>query len=149
MAGKSNPSDRGPKQLSLPIHHAHTTRFDAGDLTRREAIREALTLDLADTDMPREIIAKELSRLTSEKISRNHIDNWTSEARTDRYFPIQIATAWMIVLRSPRLARIMLKGTGYGLADEETLGLAELGEVIIEERKLKDRLRKIKGRHGL
>jgi hypothetical protein len=43
----------------------------------------------------------------------------------------------------------MLKGTGYGLADEETLGLAELGEVIIEERKLKDRLRKIKGRHGL
>jgi hypothetical protein len=99
--------------------------------------------------MSREDVAAEMARLTGEPISRGHIDNWCSEGKRDWRFPLEYVTAFCVVTGDYGLVAAVLAGTGQGLADEETRAFAELGQTIVEERKISAKLRGMKGNFGI
>ena len=135
MAKKRTSSDTHPGQLTLPIPHGGITGIRAGRLCRKEAVREALTQALAGCGMSREEVAAEMTRLTGEPISRNHIDNWCSEAKREWRFPLELATAFCRITGDYGLVEAVLDGTGLGLADERTMKAAEYGRLLAEEKK--------------
>jgi hypothetical protein len=123
--------------------------FRAGTLARKNAVQEALTYSLSGCGMSREDVAAEMARLTGEPISRGHIDNWCSEGKRDWRFPLEYVTAFCVVTGDYGLVAAVLAGTGQGLADEETRAFAELGQTIVEERKISAKLRGMKGNFGI
>jgi len=142
-------SDTHPKQLPLPMFKGRSNAFRAGMLARKDAIREALTSGLSSCGLSREDVAAELSRLTGEHISRAHLDNWCSEGKRDWRFPLEYVTAFCVVTGDYGLVAAVLDGTGQWLADEETRAFAELGQTIVEERKIAAKLRGMKGNFGI
>lgn len=149
MTKKSASSDTKTRQLPLPLIQGRTNAVRAGMLARKEAVREALTLDLADCGLSREAVASEVSRLAGERISRNHLDNWCSDAKREWRLPLEFVTALCAVTGSPRLLHAVLDGTGHVLADEETMTLAEYGRILVEDKKRAAKRRELQERLGL
>lgn len=135
MAKKRTPSDTDHRQLCLPIQNGGTNTIRAGRLCRKDAVREALTQALAACGLSREDVAEEMTRLTGEAISRNHLDNWCSDAKREWRFPLELATAFCRITGDYGIIGAILEGTGQGLADERTLKAAEYGRLLAEEKK--------------
>ena len=148
MTKKRTISDTAPRQLLLPLHSGGTNAIRAGCLCRKEAVREALTEALAACPLSREEVAQEMTRLTGEAVSVNHIHNWCSEAKREWRFPLEMATAFCMITRDFGLISAILDGTGHGLADEGTMVLAEYGQILIEERKRSSKKRALLERLG-
>lgn len=149
MTKKRALADVASKQLPLPLVQGRTNAVRAGMLARKEAVREALTLDLAECGLSREAVASEVSRLTGERISRNHLDNWCSDAKREWRLPLELVTALCAVTGSLRLLRAVLDGTDTMLADEETMTLAEYGRILLEDKKRAAKRRELQERLGL
>lgn len=140
--------DTGPKQLLLPLHSGGTNSIRAGRLCRKDAVREALTEALSACQLSREEVAQEISRLTGEAVSVNHVNNWCSEAKRDWRFPMELATAFCMITGDFGVIAAILEGTGHGLANEETRVLAEYGQILVEERKRASKKRELLERLG-
>lgn len=149
MAKKATASAATPRQLTLPLFQGRTNTIRAGMLARKEAVREALTLDLAECGLSREAVASEMSRVTGEQISRTHLDNWCSDAKREWRFPAEFTTAFCAVTGGTRVLQAVLAGSGHELADEETMTLAEYGQILVEDKKRAARRRKLQERLGL
>lgn len=145
MTKKRTLPDTGPRQLCLPIRNGGTNAIRAGRLCRKEAVREALTQALAVCGMSREDVAEEMTRLTGEAISRNHLDNWCSEAKREWRFPLELATAFCRITGDYGLIEAILAGTGHRLADELTMKAARLGVLAVEKKKLAQEERELFG----
>lgn len=149
MSKKRASRDAGPKQLLLPLGDSDSQSIRAGQLCRKEAVREALTLALAHCDLSREDVASEMSRLTGEAISVNHIHNWSSGAKRDWRFPMEYATAFCIVTGDWSVVAAILDGSGMVLADEETVTLAQFGGLLAEEKKRQKQKKALMEKLGL
>jgi len=149
MAKKTTVSAGTPRQLTLPLFQGRTNTIRAGMLARKDAVREALTQDLAECGLSRDDVAAEMSRLTGEPISRNHLDNWCSDAKREWRFPAEFSTAFCAVTGGTRVLQAILDGTGHGLADEKTMTLAEYGQILVEDKKRAAKRRKLQERLGL
>lgn len=136
MTKKRPHSVLGPRQLSLPLHDSATNTTRAGMLARKDAVRESLTQALAGCGMSREEVAAEMTRLTGESVSRNHIDNWCSDAKREWRFPLEFVTAFCQITGNYALIEAVLTGTGQRLADERTIKAARLGVLAVERKKL-------------
>ncbi|MBE1425606.1 hypothetical protein H4684_002263 [Desulfomicrobium macestii] len=148
MTKKRTTSDTAPRQLLLPLHSGGTNSIRAGRLCRKEAIREALTQALAACQLSREEVAQELTRLTGEAVSVNHIHNWCSAAKREWRFPLELTSAFCMITQDFGLISAVLDGTGHALAGEETMVLAEYGQILIEERKRSSKKRALLERLG-
>jgi len=135
MTKKRGSSDTARGQLLLPLCSGGTNSIRAGNLSRKDAVREALTHALAACPMSREEVAEELSRLTGEAISRNHLDNWCSTGKREWRFPCELTTAFCRITGDFGLVVAVLEGTGFGLADDRTLKAAQYGRMLAEEKK--------------
>lgn len=135
MTKKSGSSDTARGQLLLPLCNGGTNSIRAGNLSRKEAVREALTHALAACPMSREKVAEEMSRLSGEAISRNHLDNWCSTGKREWRFPLELVTAFCRITGDFGLVVAILEGTGFGLADDRTLKAAQYGRMLAEEKK--------------
>jgi hypothetical protein len=135
MAKKRTSLARAPHQLLLPLGTSGTNTIRAGRLGRHEALREALTSALANCPLSREEFAAEMSRLTGESLSVNHINNWASSAKKDWRFPMEFAAAFCLVAGDFGLFEAALDGTGRELADEESRVLAEYGRVLVAKKR--------------
>lgn len=132
-------SDCKEHVLPLPMEN----RNRAGRLGRKEAVREALTLALGKCSLSREAIAAELSRLTGEAVSVNHIHNWCSEAKREWRFPLEIATALCLITGDFGILGAVLEGTGLSLANEQERMAADLGRMVVEEKQRAAKRRKL------
>lgn len=148
MTKRRATSDTAPRQLLLPLHSGGTNSIRAGRLCRKEAIREALTHALATCGLSREYVAEEMTRLTGEAISKNHVDNWCSAAKKEWRFPMELAAAFCLITEDFGLFAACLDGTGQGLADERTMVAAEYGKILVEERKRASKKRELLERLG-
>jgi len=135
MTKKLTPSDRAPRQLLLPLRNRGTSGIRAGRLCRKNAVREALTQALAACELSREDVAEELTRVTGEAISVNHLHNWCSDAKKEWRFPLELVTAFCQITDDYGLIAAVLDGTGMSLADERTLKAAEYGRLLAEEKR--------------
>ncbi len=134
--------------MSLPILTGGASGLRAGRLCRKEAVREALAEALAVCSLSREEVAQEMTRLTGESVSVNHLNNWCSEAKREWRFPLELATAFCMITGSFGVIMAILDGTGHCLADEETRILAEYGQMIVEERRRASKKRDLLERLG-
>lgn len=107
----------------------------AGMLCRKDAVREAFIRALKKSGLERDFLAAEMSRLTGESITANHINNWCSESKQDRRFPLEYAAAFCVVVDDYGLFEAALNGTGWGLADEKARAAAEYGRHMAEKKK--------------
>lgn len=143
MAKKRSATDTGPFQLPLPILAGGPIAQRAGALQRKEAVREALTRALDACPLSREDVAREVSRLTGEAISLNHIHNWCSGAKREWRFPLELVTAFCAVTRDWGLVAAILDGTDLSLAGETERHLAEFGRLVLDERRRAGKKRKL------
>ena len=124
MTKKRTSPDIAPRQLLLPLQNGGTNSIRAGRLCRKNAVREALTHALSACDLSREDVAAELTRVTGEAISVNHLHNWCSDAKKEWRFPLELATAFCQITGDFGLIAAVLDGTGMGLADAAILQAA-------------------------
>lgn len=148
MTKRRSTSDTAPRQLLLPLHSGGTNGIRAGRLCRKDSVREALTEALSACQLTREAVAQEMTRLTGESVSVNHINNWCSDAKREWRFPLELATAFCLITGDFGLISAVLDGTGHGLADEGTMVLAEYGQILVEERKRASKKRELLERLG-
>ncbi len=123
------------RTLILPIQSYPSQSIRAGRMGRKYAVREALTEALGACDLSREQVASELSRLTGEAISINHINNWTSPAKEGWRFPLEYVAAFAVVTQNQGIIDAALEGTGLAVIGEEEQAYVEFGRIMIEDKK--------------
>lgn len=104
---------------------------------------------LAACQLSREEVAGEMSRLTGEAVSVNHVNNWCSEAKREWRFPMELATAFCQITGDFGLISAILDGTGRDLANEESKVLEEYGRVLVQKRKAAIKERKLLEKLGV
>lgn len=136
MSKKQAPPGRASRQLQLPICEVSTKSLRAGMLCRREAVREAFDNALKKSPLCRGEITAEMSRLTGESITENHINNWCSEAKKEWRFPLEYAASFCAITQDYGLMDAALGGTGRWVGDDKAKKAAEYGRLMIQKKKL-------------
>lgn len=121
------------RQLRLPFTAPEPER--AGDYRHKEAVREALNIALKHCELSREEIAEEMSRITGDKITAHHLNNWVAECKkSDWRFPLEYAAALMVVTGDYGILQAALKWTGLKIITQEEGKLLEYGRIMVEEK---------------
>jgi hypothetical protein len=116
---------------------------------RKDAVREALTEALESCPLTREQIASEMSRLTGESITINHINNWTSGAKRDWRFPLEYASALVVITGDAGIIAAVLDGTGMAMLDEGDQMYVEYGRLVVEEKQRQKKKRALMQQLGV
>lgn len=137
------------RQLILPIQTYPSQSMRAGSMGRKDAVREALTEALESCPLTREQIASEMSRLTGESITINHINNWTSGAKRDWRFPLEYASALVVITGDAGIIAAVLDGTGMAMLDEGDQMYVEYGRLVVEEKQRQKKKRALMQQLGV
>lgn len=147
---KSNPFQAiRARQLNLPFSNLRSFDEPAGSCSRKSAVQEALKRTLRDCQLSREEIAEEMSRLVSEKITVNHIANWTAESKNGWRMPLEYAAAFFVITGDPGIIKAALSGSGIGVMDDREYAFYELGKLVAEERQRGKKKRRVMEELGL
>ncbi|SPD73787.1 conserved hypothetical protein [uncultured Desulfobacterium sp.] len=126
-----------PTQLPLPWSKIQTQSVRAGAFRVKDSVREALkgALDKAYSEfgMDREAVANELSRLVGEQVSVHTINNWLSEAKTDRRFPLEYVKALALICGDTEIIDAAL-GPEFSVMDEAGRAVYEYGAMVLEDK---------------
>lgn len=136
MVGKS-------VQLQIPLTKFRTSHLRAGSLRVKEAQHEALKRALNGLD--RDEVAKELTRLVGEEISKHTINNWCSEGKTNRRFPLECAKALVLITGDRGILDAALEPEFRAL-DEDGQACLEYGELVLEDKVRSKRKRQLQER---
>ena len=131
------------RQMNLPLTNLGSFDEPAGKYRRKEAVQEALKRTLRNCQLSREEIADEMSRLMSEKVTVNHIANWTAESKNGWRMPLEYAAAFFVVTGDPGVIKAALAGSGIGILQDTDFALFELGRLVAEERARGKRKRQV------
>lgn len=110
---------------------------------------EALKTALNNCGLGRDTVAEELSRLTGDKISVNHINNWCAESKNGWRLPMEYAAALSLITQDMGVVRAALEGTGMVVLDKEGKDYFELGKITAESRVKNRKRNQIYGRLGI
>lgn len=149
MAKFSSIKDSGARQMNLPMTNLRSFDEAAGSFSRKAAVQEALKRTLRNCQLSREEIADEMTRLVSEKITKNHIANWTAESKNGWRMPLEYAAAFYVVTGDPGVVKAALAGSGIGILDDRDFALFELGRIVAEERSRSKRKRQVMEKLGI
>ena len=145
---RENPDVR-PVQMEFPWSDFPSQKHRAGSFRRHEAVCEALKSALSSCGLGRDTVAEELSRLTGEKISVNHLNNWTAESKNGWRLPLEYVAALTIITRDKGILRAALSNSGFMVLDKEQVDCYELGKITAENRVKTKRVKNIYGRLGI
>ena len=137
------------RQLNLPFSTLPSFDAPAGSYSRKAAVQEALKRTLRDSHLSREEIADEMSRLVSEKITVNHIANWTAESKNGWRMPLEYAAAFFVITGDAGVIKAALAGSGIGIMDDKEYAFYELGKLVAEERQRSKKKRRVMEELGL
>lgn len=110
-----------------------TSRMRAGSLRVKEAVLEALKSALNDCEIPRDELAKEMSRLVGEDVSIHMINNCCAEGKGNRRFPLEYAKALALITQDRRLIDAALGPEFESIGDDERVFL-EYGREVLENK---------------
>lgn len=133
-------------QGHLPLTEIKSFNCSAGSFRRKEAVQEALCQALKRSMMSREEVADELSRLVGEKITVNHIANWTAESKNGWRLPLEYAAALTQILNDTGIIKAALGGSGINILDDKEMALYEIGKAIEDKRENDAKLRESRDR---
>lgn len=136
-------------QMTLPLEEIGPRKYRAGSLRRHEQVREAVKAALKRCGLPREVVAEEISRLTGDAISVNHLNNWTAESKGGYRLPIEHAAALAIVTGDLGPVRAALDGIGAKVLDRDQVPYYELGVLTAEDMDRKRKRKEVLERLGL
>jgi hypothetical protein len=137
------------RQLNLPFTDMRSFDESAGSYSRKSAVQEALKRTLRECQLSREEIADEMSRLVSEKITVNHIANWTAESKNGWRMPLEYAAAFFVITGDAGVVKAALAGSGIGVMDDGEYAYYELGKIVAEERQRSKKKRRVMEELGL
>ena len=140
---------RRERQLNLPFTQLRSFDEAAGSYSRKSAVQEALKRTLRDCQLSREEIAEEMSRLVSEKITVNHIANWTAESKNGWRMPLEYAAAFFVITGDAGVVKAALAGSGIGIMDDREYAFYELGKIVAEERQRSKKKRRVMEELGI
>ena len=136
-------------QMELPWSVLPSQEHRAGSFRRHEAVCEALKSALSDCGLGRDTVAVELSRLTGDKISVNHLNNWTAESKNGWRLPIEYAAALSLITQDMGIVKAALEGSSLSVLDKEGHDYYELGKIFAESRVKSKKKKNIFGRLGI
>ena len=136
-------------QMELPWSVLPTQNHRAGNFRRHEAVCEALKSALSNCDLGRDTVADELSRLTGDKISINHLNNWTAESKNGWRLPLEYVAALTIITRDKGILKAALENSGLTVLDNEGVDYYELGKITAEDRVKTKKKKQILERLGI
>lgn len=145
---RENPDVRAV-QMEFPWSDFPSQAHRAGSFRRHEAVCEALKTALSRCGLGRETVADELSRLTGEKISVNHLNNWTAESKNGWRLPLEYVAALTIITRDKGIIQAALNNSGLMVLDKEQADYYELGKITAESRVKNKKVKNIYGRLGI
>lgn len=131
-----------PFQLALPLTESGTARLRAGSLRTKEAVHEALKSALIGSELTRDEVAMEMSRLVGEPISINTLNNWCAEGKTNRRFPLECAKALALITGDMGILEAAL-GPEFTALDGDGKAYLEYGRMAIEDRERAKRKREL------
>lgn len=137
------------RQLNLPFTNLRSFDESAGSYSRKSAVQEALKRTLRNSQFSREEIAEEMSRLVSEKITVNHIANWTAESKNGWRMPLEYAAAFFVITGDSGVIKAALAGSGIGVMDDKEYAFYELGKLVAEERTRSKKKRRVMEELGI
>ncbi len=149
MSKFENKTDSKLVQMELPWSIMPSQEYRAGSFRRHEAICEALKDALTNCGLGRDTVADELSRLTGDKISVNHLNNWTAESKNGWRLPLEYASALSIITNNHSIIKAALEGSGLTVIDQTEIDYYELGKITAESRVKTRKKNKIFGRLGI
>ncbi|WP_028574327.1 hypothetical protein [Desulfonatronovibrio hydrogenovorans] len=130
-------------QLTIPMSEIPSRKRRAGSLRRCEAVQESIYDALKQCALGRDFIAEEMSRLTGDKISVNHINNWTAESKNGWKLPLEYAAALAVITGDDRILRAALAGSGLHVINQEERDLLDLGRITADEMQRRKKKRDI------
>ncbi len=149
MTKRNTAYDMRAEQLSLPFMHSPSFELPAGSFRRTESVQEAIRATLKDCQkrgLTREIIADELSRLLSEKVTLNHIANWAAESKNGYRLPLEWAAAFCVVTNDNRVIKTALRESGINVLDDSEMVFFDIGKAIEEKRESDARIKEGRNR---
>jgi hypothetical protein len=108
--------------------------------TAGEVIRRALLEDLKEGILSREAVAMELGRGVGRTVSLPMLDAYLAETKLNHRFPVDLVSAWVYVMKSPRLLQALCGLSGLSIATQEDRDFAELGRAGLRQEKLAKKL---------
>ena len=122
-----------PYQLHLPWAKDSTANRRAGSCRTKESVHEALKRALDGCEIPREDVAKELSRLVGENITINTLNNWCAEGKTNRRFPLECVKALALITGDISIISAALEPE-FSIIDDVGRAHLEYGRMLMEDR---------------
>lgn len=102
-------------------------------------IKSALAADLKGCRYSRADVALKLSGLAGRSITEAMVDAFCAQTKPHR-FPADLIAGWVQVTGSTRVLEIACAGTGFQVADETTVRLAEYARAQMRAQALKEEL---------
>jgi hypothetical protein len=136
-------------QLTFPLEKIESRKHRAGSFRRHDHVSEALKDALKNCGLAREVVAEELSRLTGDQISVNHLNNWTAESKNGWRLPLEYAAAISVITGDIGIVKAALEGSGVKVLDEEEAAIYELGRITAEDMKRKKKKKEVMEKLGI
>lgn len=126
--------------FEIPVAPAAT----GGSLDMDTQIRHTLSDMLKQCPKDRYQVAAEVSKLVGREVSKNMLDAYTAESRTEYNLPLQYVVAVEVVTESYALTNLIASRRGGKFLVGEDALLAELGKIQREKTALSDRESRLK-----
>jgi len=94
------------------------------------SIAKSTSLTMKEYGASREIIARQMSDFLGEEVSKNMLDAWASESRSEHIINLVKTAALLHVTRDPRLLNVIVEPLGWVVIDKDYLDDIELAEVL-------------------
>ena len=121
-------------QLTLPLSALPSQNLRSGSLRTFEAVRDVLATALKECGITREVVAKEVTRLTGRKVTEHHLNSWTASSKSDRSIPLDTLAALSVVTNTPEVAQAALECAGWLVLTPEQAPYYELGVMVAEDK---------------
>jgi hypothetical protein len=136
-------------QMELPWSILPSQEYRAGSFRRHESVCEALKSALSKCGLGRDTVAAELTRLSGDKISVNHLNNWCAESKNGWRLPLEYVAALCIITGDSGIIKAALESSGLIVLDKKAKDYYELGKITAENRLKTREKNQIFGRLGI
>lgn len=129
---------KSPAQLDLLGWQAPEVTVQFSELQVRSAslagrIAKAVSATLKDSTLSREEVCAAMGAFLGERISKNALDAYASEARADHTIPVARLIALMHATGDRRLLQMIAEPMGWAVIDARYLALVDLAAVREQE----------------
>ncbi|PCJ57878.1 MAG: DNA transposition protein [Rhodospirillaceae bacterium] len=106
----------------------------------RDRIAKAVSATLTESSLSRAEISKSMSRWLGECVTKNMLDAYSSESRTDHNIPFIRIIALAVATQDARILQLAGDQMGHSIVPDHYLTWIEVGQLADKQEELKRRL---------